>query len=90
MKRWNMLGWLGQADIRVIGRFPEKFINLASAHGVRMWDTVISDDELRFKTGINSLKSLKEVQEKTGYIMEIHRKSGFFVLAQTLFKRKLL
>jgi similar to stage IV sporulation protein len=86
----RILGLLGYAQIRVTGRFPEKFINLASATGLRMWDTAISEGELIFKTDIYSLKSLWAIQHKTGCTIELQRQAGLLVISRFLLKRKFL
>lgn len=90
MKHGKFIGWLGKADVKVHGRYPEKFINLASASGVRMWDSLLSSEELYFKTDITSLKTLETVRDKLGYTMEVQRKSGLLVLTQFMLRRKYL
>lgn len=90
MSGGKFLGLLGYAEIEVTGRYPEKFINLATAHGVRMWDTEIRDGYLMFRTDIYSVKKLWEVEAKTGCKLSIKNKAGLFVLGQFLLKRRFL
>lgn len=90
MSRGLFPGFLGHAQVRVVGPTPEKFINLASAAGVRIWATKINGNELQFKTDLLNLKKLREAQKNTGYIMEVQRKQGFLVFVGFLKRRKLL
>jgi len=90
MNKGKFVGLLGSAEIKVKGGFPEKFINLALANGIRIWDTEITSAELVFKTDINSVAKLDEISDWTGCILEVQRKSGLLVIAGLLVRRKVL
>lgn len=83
-------GILGRACVRVLGASPERFINLAVAAGVRIWDVEINGNELLFMTNLSCLQALAEIQDKTGYNVEVQKESGPLVFARFLLKRKLL
>lgn len=84
---WGLLGW---AEVWVKGRFPEKYINLASSAGMRLWDMKKTSDELRFKTDLSNLAKLEAISSSAGFEMEIQKKSGMLVVGKFLMKRKLL
>src|SRR5690554_1666984 len=86
----KFLGVLGTAEIKVTGRFPEKFINMASAQGISMWDTVLGEKELVFKTFILHLGKLEGVQAKSGYALEELWRSGVLVFVCKIWRRKVL
>lgn len=90
MSRRNFFGIIGRASVRVVGSSPERFINLALAAGVRLWDTEINGNELLFSTDLSSIKTLAEIQDKTGYNLEVHRESGPLVIIRLFWRRKIL
>ena len=90
MKGGRVLGLLGYAEIKVTGRYPEKFINLASAQGIRMWDTEITLEQMVFKTDLFSLQGLDSIQQKTGCTVQVQNKSGLLVTARFLLQRRFL
>lgn len=88
MKRRNF-SWLS-ADIRVRGECLERFINLAAAKGVRIWDTVITGQELWFKTDIGSLKKLEQIEANNSYAIEVHREPSIRLFSHFVLRRKIL
>lgn len=87
-ERW--MGLLGWCRVRVTGIFPEKFINLAAARQVRMWDTKQGKDEVSFRTDLFSASKLDEIYRRTGCSGEVVARGGLAVYAGYLRQRKML
>lgn len=81
---------LGSNRVRVRGCFPEKFINLALAHGIRMWNIRIYADGLRFETDNFSYKRLWGIHHSTGCQMVSEGRRGLWEVLRTLKRRKVL
>lgn len=84
---WGLLGW---CKVRIAGVYPEKYINLAAARRLRMWDTVLGKNEVCFKTDLFSADKLAEICRRTGCSSEIVARGGLAVYAGYLRQRKIL
>ena len=88
-----MLFWLfyflkGYVIIKVVGSFPEKFLNLASRQNVYIWDIEKKDEEtLILKISVKGFFKLKNVAWKTGCRVSILRKSGAVFISKKYRKR---
>lgn len=69
---------------------PEKFLNLATKNGIRVWDIIRIDyTTIEFKTNIEDFKRLKHISKKVRAKIKIKRKKGSVFLINKLFRRKL-
>jgi similar to stage IV sporulation protein len=91
MMLYRLMGLiLGSNRVRVKGCFPEKFINLATAHGIRLWNIRIYADGLRFETDTFSYKRLWGIHHATGCQMVSEGRRGLWEVLRTLKRRKVL
>jgi len=90
MRKNKYLGLLGAASVLVSGKCPEKFINLASENGIKIWDIVQSSGNIKCKTDLSSLKKLEQFLQHTEFSLEVTAKSGVIPIAQFLVQRKFL
>lgn len=86
---WNY--FRGYVIIRVEGLTLEKFINLAIARNIYLWDIVRIDyTTLEAKVSIKGFKELKEVVRKVGCRVNITRKKGYPFFVHKFKYRKML
>ena len=86
---WNY--FRGYVIIRVEGLTLEKFINLAIARGIFLWDIVRLDyTTIEAKVGIKGFKKLKEVVRRVGCRTSIIHKKGYPFFIHKFKYRKML
>ncbi|RKD34732.1 sporulation protein YqfD [Thermohalobacter berrensis] len=86
---WNY--FRGYVIIKIEGLTLEKFINLAIAKGIYLWDIVRYDyTTLEAKVGIKGFKELRDVVKKVGCRVSIVEKKGYPFLVHKLRYRKML
>ncbi|EOD01880.1 sporulation protein YqfD [Caldisalinibacter kiritimatiensis] len=86
---WNY--FRGYVIIRIEGLTLERFINLAIAKGIYLWDIVSYDyTTLEAKVGINGFKELRDVVRRVGCRVTIKKKKGFPFTVQKMKYRKML
>ena len=72
------LRWLfGYFEFNIIGKFPERFLNLAAKNGVNLWDMKGSKGELLAKAKIGDYDILCSFAEKTDTEIDVIREFGF-------------
>jgi len=86
---WNY--FRGYVIIKIEGLTLEKFINLAIAKGIYLWDIIRCDyTTLEAKVGIKGFKELKEVVSRVGCKVSIKDKKGYPFLLHKFKYRKML
>lgn len=81
----------GYVEILVRGKFPEKFVNMAAARGIFLWDVWQSrNGEFSLKVGLRDIYSLRHIARKTGCRFFIRRRVGFPFFLSRLRRRKVL
>lgn len=69
---------------------PEKFLNLATKNGVRIWDIKRIDyTTIEFKTNVDDFKKLKYISKNIRARIKIKSKNGSVFFIYKLFRRKL-
>lgn len=89
IKAWNFLR--GYVIIKVEGLTLERFLNLAAANDIYLWDIHrIGYTELKMKVTIEGFRALKEIVNKVGCRVEIIEKRGLPFLLYRIRHRKTL
>ncbi len=61
-----ILRWLcGYIEFKVYGKFPERFLNLATKRGINIWQLKSREKELYAKAKRSDYESLEAIAEKT-------------------------
>jgi similar to stage IV sporulation protein len=88
-KLWAYL--YGYLTIVVKGVHPERFINMAIARGIQLWDlSWDSTDTLTVKIYAQSFRTLRHVARQSRCRVRICRKSGFPFLIKRFRRRRML
>ncbi|MCL2107488.1 MAG: sporulation protein YqfD [Oscillospiraceae bacterium] len=71
----------GYVRFRAADGFPERFLNLCSQKGIRVWDVSFSGGALYGSTGIQDYKAMRDCAKRSGCLLRIQRKAGlpFFI-----------
>lgn len=84
----RFLRWVwGYLTFTVTGAFTERFFNLISHNGVRVWDTHRSKQVLTAKTRVRDYRKLRAPAKKTGVRVRIQKKHGLPFLIHRYRKR---
>lgn len=79
----------GYIVVKAEGLNPEKFINMASRYGVKLWDIRrVSFTTIEFKMRHNQYHLLKKIIQKTGSKTKVMKKYGLNFLLNKVNKRK--
>lgn len=69
--------WIyGYFDFTVNGTFPERFLNLASRKGVRLWRTSGSKESLSASAAVSDMQLLSGIAKKAGCTFTVNKKHG--------------
>lgn len=78
----------GYVLILVRGPHLERFVNLALAHGLRLWDVCrVGPDMLSCKTGVRDFKHLRPVLSKARCQVRVKRRAGLAFLTGRALRR---
>ena len=70
--------WLkGFVEFQIIGKFPERFINVVTSNGVSIWNTAKCDDTLCARMYIKDYKRVRYYARKSMVKLRIKSKHGF-------------
>ena len=72
---------LGYYTVSATGNFPERFLNLCNKNELVLWNLRLTKEALTFRTGLRSMKKMRELAEKTGIQLEnveMHGLPAFF------------
>lgn len=70
--------WLkGFVEFQIIGKFPERFINVVTSNGVSIWNTAKCDDTLCARMYINDYKRVRYYARKSMVRLRLKSKHGF-------------
>ncbi len=70
--------WLqGFVCFEVIGKFPERFINIVTRSGLSIWDTKTDDGVLRACMYVRDYKSIRSFARKSRVKLKIEKKCGY-------------
>lgn len=86
-KIWNYFN--GYVIIEIEGDMLEKFLNLANANKVFIWDAKkLNKDTLEFKVGIKEIINIRKIAKKTKTSVKIMKRKGFIFLYKRLIRNK--
>lgn len=78
------LRWIyGYFDFCIKGRFPERFLNLASRNGLNLWNMQGSKEELHASAKITDLKNVELFARKTESELIIEKEKGLPYLCRS-------
>lgn len=73
----NMLRWLfGYVDFSVHGKFPERFLNLATKKGINLWRLTSNKEHFYAQVKISDYNNLRHIAVKTKTKIHIQKKHG--------------
>lgn len=78
----NIFRWLlGFVRFKVIGKFPERFINIVTKSGLSIWDTQNKNGFLHASMFVRDYKEIRPYARKSRVKLRIEKKSGlpFFI-----------
>lgn len=82
---------LGYVLISIQGPFPERFVNMAVARGIFLWDiTRITEDKTEAKVRIDAFRAMRHLARRTRCRVRIKSKYGLPFLIIHLRRRKML
>ncbi|MGB9825829.1 MAG: sporulation protein YqfD, partial [Desulfofundulus sp.] len=82
---------IGYLSITVRGEAPEKFINMAVARGIFLWDiTRLGEHTVRAKVRLSAVRPLRHIARRTRCRFHITRRAGLPFLWMRLARRKAL
>ena len=71
----------GFVDFKIMGKFPERFINLCLKNGVGIFNILPCENELRASLVVSDYRYIRDVARRAGVKLRIIRKHGFpFIL----------
>lgn len=77
MKLINILRYVkGYVKFTVSGGFRERFINLCSAEGIRIWNVVPEIGQIRASVSIRNFHRLRKIVKESGVTLKITEKRG--------------
>lgn len=71
----------GYVDIAVSGRFPERFINITSRNGVRIWDVRRGEDTVTASMYMSDCRRIRRLARSSGVSLNVRGRHGLPVLA---------
>ena len=71
----------GYVDITVRGRFPERFINITSRRGVRVWAVRRSEDSITASMYMSDYRRIRALARSSGVGISVHGRHGLPVCA---------
>ena len=71
--RW----FIGYVSFEVIGKFPERFINIATKNKLTIWDVKKTDDRLFAKMYISDYRNIRDFCKKSNVRLKMNTKHGF-------------
>lgn len=81
----------GYIVVKIAGINPEKFINMASKHGIFMWDIERKEfTSIEFKMNYNQFKLLKNISKRTKCKVKIIKRYGMWTFSEKIKRRKFL
>lgn len=73
----SILRWfLGYVEFKIIGRFPERFMNVTINNGINVWDAQPQEGFILAKMSAKSYKYIRPYAKKSKVILKITQKFG--------------
>ncbi len=78
----------GYVDFRIIGRFPERFINLCSRRGIRLFHPTPTDDGFFASMFLSDYKRIRKVAYKSSVRLKVVARHGLpFIIHKYRFRK---
>ncbi len=78
----DFVRWIqGFVRFKIIGKFPERFVNIVSKSGISIWDTISTDEGLCASMYVKDYKRIRKLTKKSLVRLKIYSKHGlpFFI-----------
>lgn len=85
-----LFSFLGYLEVRVLGKRPERFLNLALANGIYFWNVRWTGEGLRLNMGIWAFRRIRPIARRSRCSVRIVSKRGLpFFLRRAMARRVL-
>ena len=84
MGSWLIFWLSGWVRVRVTGRYPERFLNLALSQGLALWDVRQQEETVELCVGVRSYRGMRSLFKAASCHPHVLERHGLpFVLRET-------